>query len=103
MEENLVQCDKYENMSTYFFFMMRLRCLELANHAKKQAEVQQCLAQLFGSVRATTIPILGLVWPVLVWSGLSWPGLAYPDMALTLPRAARSGLILSSLAWPSLV
>ena len=37
----------------------------------KQAEVQQCLAQIFGSARATTIPIFCLVWP----------GLAYPDMA----------------------
>ena len=57
----------------------------------KQAEVQQCLAQLFGSARATTTPIFGLVWIVLAWSDLSWPSLAYPDMALTLPRVKIMG------------
>ena len=73
------------NSWTNHFLVTRTCTLDILpndfNHWTKQAKVQQCLAQLFGSARTTTIPILGLVWHVIAWSGLSWPCLSYPGMA----------------------
>ena len=79
---------------------------------KLLAQVQQCLAQLFGSARTTTIPILRLVWPVLVKSGMSWYGLGWHkpcqvkkfkgNLDLTWPYLDCHGLVWSGLSWSGL-